>query len=103
MAHQSSRIDQAGLDILRLQPGEFSKQGLVSISSRKHPQDVLYCEPPPADYRLTPKYLWVNCYPLQQLRFVHDLPLFYLSYGTPTAAGGEDRPTTPASTIIVTT
>ena len=40
-AHEAPGVDQAGENVLALQPWVTLEQGFVIITSRQHPQDVL--------------------------------------------------------------
>ena len=52
VAYQAVRIDQAGLDVFGLQPRVAFEDGLVIITGRQHPQDVLDGQSPTSDDRL---------------------------------------------------
>jgi hypothetical protein len=58
MADVSSCIDQAGLDILLLQPGIAFEDRLGRVSSRQHAQDMINGQPPTADDGLAAEDLW---------------------------------------------
>jgi len=46
MSDQPSRVDEAGLDVLSLEPRIALENGVRAVPGSEHAEDVLHIEPP---------------------------------------------------------
>jgi hypothetical protein len=69
--HYPCGVEQAGMDVLFLHPGEIFQDALVCVSGGQHPQDMLDGQPPASDNGFATEYLRVMRDSLEQLRLVH--------------------------------
>ena len=71
MACQPGRVDQAGLDILGLQPWMALKDGGGIVAGGKHVKDVLHRQTPSPDDRFSTIYFRIAGDSLEKLILLH--------------------------------
>ena len=60
ISHQAHRVDEACLDVLRLEPRVRGQDSLRPIPGGEHPEDMLHGQPAPAEDRLLAEDLGIH-------------------------------------------